>query len=322
MKPTINVVVTCTKRKRIFPERDLQLRSVRGRSLAERNRFWLFRLKKAAGKTTNARDLYAGDHWSVVRALDREVTNSKLAVDIWICSAGYGLVGLDAKLHPYAATFAVGFLDSITRGMSKLDPWEGGKQWWRLLTKWKGPTTGSPRSIAALARRHPQRPLLVVASPNYLSALEDDLLNAAKSLKGDGRLMIVTSASQRVPELSKYCLPCSAVLQSVVGGARTSLNVRLARKLLEEISPGKLNYSTARKKLERLVRQQPKSKPKPRRKTNDAAVRQFIIKALKRDPGVSCNALLRRFRAGGRACKYSRFRALFRPIKKEKANGS
>lgn len=317
MNPTINVVVTCTKRKRLSPKRELQLRSVKGRSLEEKNKLWLQGLKRAAGKKVTARDLYAGDHWSVVRALDRAVVESKLAVNIWICSAGYGLVGLDAKLHSYAATFAVGFPDSITRGMPKLDPRESAKEWWGFLTKWKGPTNGSPRSVAGLAKIHPHSPLLVVASPNYLTALEDDLLNAAKSLKGTGRLMIVTSASQRVSQLSEYCLPCSAVLQRVVGGARTSLNVRLARRLLEEIPADKFNHSTAQRKLVRLIRRQPKSERKPRQKTNDAAVERFIVEASKRDPRVGCDALLKRFRASGHACEYSRFRSLFRRIKKE-----
>jgi hypothetical protein len=318
MKPTINVVVTCTKRKRLSPKRELQLRSVKGRSLVEKNKLWLLRLKKALGEKTSARDLYAGDHWSVVRALDRAAADSKLSVNIWICSAGYGLVGLDAKLHPYAATFAVGFADSITRGMPKLDPGESAKEWWALLTKWQGPTTGSPRSIAGLAKIDPNSPLLVVASPNYLIALENDLLKAAKSLKGVGRLMIVTSASQRVSQLSEYCLPCSAVLQRVVGGARTSLNVRLARRLLEQIPSDEFNYSTAYKKLKRLIRQQPKCKRKARLKTNDEAVEKFIAKAFGSDQGAGCDALLKDLRASGRACEYSRFRSLFRRIKKEK----
>src|SRR5690348_14722814 len=98
MKPTINMVVTCTKRKRISPKRELQLRSVKGRSLAEKSRLWLRRLNKAAGKRIAARDLYAGDHWSIVRALDEAAADSKLAVNIWVCSAGYGLVSLDTKL--------------------------------------------------------------------------------------------------------------------------------------------------------------------------------------------------------------------------------
>ena len=322
MKPTINVVVTCTKRKRVSPKRELQLRSVKGRSLAEKNGLWLRRLDEAVGEGIAAQDLYAGDHWSVVRALDKAAADSKLRVKIWVCSAGYGLIDLDTKLHPYAATFSVGVADSITRGMRKLDPRDSAKQWWRLLTKWKGPTSGSPRSIAELARIHPHHSLLIVGSPNYLTALEDDLLKAAKSLKGVGRLMIVSGASARISQLSKYCLPCSAVLQSVVGGSRSSLNVRLARRLLEEIPPDKLNYSTAHAKLERLIRRQPKRKPKARRKTNDAAVRAFIIRAFVSNPGVGCDALLRRFRAGNRACEYSRFRAMFRRVNKEKANGN
>jgi hypothetical protein len=66
--PAINLVVTCTKRKTRTPLPGLQLRSVAGKTPAVRAAKWLRRLSSCRGETVPVAGLYAGDHWSVVRA--------------------------------------------------------------------------------------------------------------------------------------------------------------------------------------------------------------------------------------------------------------
>lgn len=315
-RTTINIVVTCTKRKRFAVERDLQLRTVRGGTVRERNRKWLRRLRNASGDAVSALELYAGDHWSAVKSLRQTAAESGFAVEIWICSAGYGLVPINANVHPYAATFSAGLPDSIARGIRDASVGDCAKQWWNLLTKWRGPSTRCPRSIQSLARRYPNRPLLIVASPSYLAAIEDDIELAARFLDDAGRLMIFSSSPPKASRITNHCLPCSAVLQRVVGGARTSLNVRVARTTLERLSPDKLNYGAAKRELQRLIGRQPKTEESARLRTSDSAVRRFIVRELKKNRRTAFGSLLRQFRDRGNACEYSRFRALFRGVQR------
>ena len=97
---TIHVVVTCTNRKiRPVPSR-LRLAQVRGASASQRAREWVARLgKEQTDSGVPARDLYAGEHWTVARGLpDYGDTHEK--VYLWACSAGYGLIPASAPDSP------------------------------------------------------------------------------------------------------------------------------------------------------------------------------------------------------------------------------
>jgi hypothetical protein len=321
MRPTINIVVTCTKRKRFSAKRELQLRTVGGKTVSEKNQMWLRRLRSSSGDRVLASELYAGDHWSVVRSLGETAAVSGFTAKIWICSAGYGLIPLNANVHPYAATFSPRLRDSITHGMPEASVDESARQWWRLLAKWAGPKVGCPRSIESLARRHPKSPLLIVASPSYLAAIEDDIELAAKLLNDSRSLLIFSGNPRKSSQIMRHCLPCSAVLQRVVGGARTSLNVRLARRMLERLAPGKLDHGRAKRELQRLIDRQPKMGGLRRQRTSDASIQEFILRGLKKDQDATFGSLLRQFRDRGNACEYSRFRALFRGIQRENLHG-
>src|SRR4051812_26361709 len=99
---TVNVVVTCTKRKgRPVAPRQMLRTVPDGRSIKQRAASWLNRLQ-GGGEATPVIDLYAGDHWSVVRSIavaHEEAPRARL----WVCSAGYGLVPLESHLLPYSA---------------------------------------------------------------------------------------------------------------------------------------------------------------------------------------------------------------------------
>src|SRR5262245_1787723 len=65
----LNLVVTCTKRKRRTVPRELRLQDVRPSPIENRAREWLTRLRTTAVEPMSAEQLYAGDHWCVVRSL-------------------------------------------------------------------------------------------------------------------------------------------------------------------------------------------------------------------------------------------------------------
>ena len=321
MVTAINIVVPCTKRKSRLATSDLQLRTIRSSTLREKHRIWLQRLRYASGDVLPARELYAGDHWSVVRSLAEAASKSGFAANVWVCSAGYGLIPLNAKVRPYAATFTSGFPDSVTRGIRDTSSDRIAKDWWTFLTKWQGPVPRAPRSIAVLARRYPNCPLLVAASPKYLNAIEEDVASAAQTVGDAGNLMIFSGNPRKDSRIASYYVPCPAVLQRAVGGARTSLNVRVLRKVLERTCPGELNHRAVQRLLERLIRQQPQPRRTQRRTVTDNAVVRYIARRLKADGASSFGALLRKFRDEGYACEYSRFRALFRDVQWRGSHG-
>ena len=147
-------------------------------SVQVRARRWLTRLQAATGKICVPTEaaLRRRSLWSVVRDLAADDLFGNRDIRIWVCSAGYGLVPLSGRIHPYSATFSAGHPDSVSRDLTVADGLHA--LWWELLAQWEGPAPGTPRSIAALAESFPDDLLLVVMSETYLTATALDLLKA------------------------------------------------------------------------------------------------------------------------------------------------
>jgi hypothetical protein len=252
-------------------------------------------------------DLYAGEHWGVA---SRIATNSSPAgseIELWVCSAGYGLIPADAPILPYSATFATGNPDSIPDGA------EGAVAWWASLSEWAGPAAGA-RSLADLVGSEDRARVLLVLSSSYMRACHDDICRAA-SLARNKQLSIISAGTSRDDELNEFLLPIDARLQSALGGTRQALNVRAAQYLL---AAGIETHAAMHDALSELLADQPELTRYERQPVGDAEVRAYIRKRLRGDNEATHTRLLRDFRDSNHACEQGRFAALFRSEKRER----
>ena len=309
--PQANIVVTCTKRKKRLPEEALKFRHVRKSSIEDGFNAWIERVNGSKHDTLPARSMYAGDHWSVATSLEQIAASSGYKAAIWVCSAGYGLIGIDSEINPYSATFSSSHPDTVCR-------WSNGKYrrsykeiWWQLLTGWPGPDPDAPRSIADLAAAEPARPLVVVASREYMEGIFNDCKRAREELEDPNLLSIVSVGSRDLPGLSANLLPSDISLRLMVGGSVRALNIRYTRKILEEVGFQDLRASVLHRKCTTLVAQSPKLPTISRAQTSDDEVQKFIWAALKQYGMTGHTVLLRRLRESGRACGQNRFSRIF-----------
>jgi hypothetical protein len=247
------------------------------------------------------RDLYAGEHWRVAETLPSLVADAN--AQLWVCSAGYGLVPDTAMVHPYAATLSPGHADSVP----------GDRQdaiaWWQSLADWRGPDLRAPRTIERLVRSDPDAVFLLVMSATYLHACNVDIEAAAAAISDRDRFMIVSTGTRPIGRLGHLLLPADARLQAYLGGTRGVLNVRLAGDLLAH---GLTNRAAAEKYLTRLLGNQPEIKRYDRKPLTDGEVIDWIRSAVQRRPGAKASPLLTEFRASGLACEQGRFKELHR----------
>ena len=179
------------------------------------------------------------------------------------------------------------------------------------------PTSSEPRSISRLAEKNPRARLLVVASPAYVAALEDDLRQAAGILHHPEQLIIVSTPSPLATgALAPHWIPSSAHLQAEMGGARLSLHARVARDILlraqDEVSF--LDAPRVREYYEQLIQRSAPPRRYERTPMTDDEVQQFIVRALSTE-ALSCSATLRRLRDSGRACEQQRFKRIFTELR-------
>lgn len=311
MAAELHIVASCTQRKRLPIPEMLKLRSVRAPDVEERARKWWRRVEAHSAVPIAAQELYAGDHWRIVQELPEVASRAGFSARLWVVSAGYGLIPAAAVIHSYSATFTAGQPDRVSLPGSGVPMQEQHQRWWKVLARQALPSFGPLRQVEQIAEASRDSFILVIASPPYVAAIQEDLLLAARTLRHPERLVIISAPSTlaRGP-LSTHLVPSSARLQTRLGGALVSLNIRMARHALQRARATNLDVRKLQGYYGRLIHRSAPPTRYERTPMTDDEVRDFIARALCTEPH-SCSAVLGLLRAGGHACEQQRFRRIF-----------
>lgn len=308
----VRIVVTCTDGKTIPARAPLRLRD-HPDGVGDRAERWIAALESAPVTGVAASSLYKGEHWSVARSLPALAADIGWDLELWVASAGYGLVRADAPVKPYAATFTNGQPDSVVRSPTRGVAESAAQRWWSTLSRWRGPEPTAPRSLEAIGNAAADVPLVFVGSAAYLRAVAPDLAAAALALDDVDRLLVVSGGSDG-PVVAQHRLPVDARLLHALGGTRISLNIRVAAQLVATANEHRFSLDRSREQLAGLLAQQPDLPTYDRLPLTDDEVRLFIENELDEEPTASQTALLRRLRDSARACEQKRFGALYREV--------
>ena len=297
--PLPNVIVTCTARKTLPVS--VEVGSLTNTYPDQRFDEWTRKLEPSSSTVKTAKDLYAGSSWSPVR----EIIDSARA-NVWIASAGYGLITPATSILSYSATFTRNHPDFVGADDVK----NGAQNWWSKLTA-RNIKREPISSISELVRQNPDIPLIASLSEDYWAALKSDFEEAARIVRSPENMVIVAAGVSEKGNLGGHFLPCSARLERELGRGRSALNVRTLAHILK-----KYPYLVGKRELFETFQQLLSSLddyPYPQRsQTSDEQVVEFIRRRKLDCPKVSHSSLLREFRAGGNACEQSRFRELFK----------
>ncbi len=312
----VNVIVSCTNRKRFASVPETCVGTVGGDDLETRLVLWKRNLRSAETAGHRADAVYMGDHWSVVRTIPDVARTAGLRVQLWICSAGYGLIRPDMRIKPYQATFARGEDDYIGAGLPEDE--HTLHRWWDGVCAYRFPMDSqAPRTIAGIAATFPRTPILVALSADYLSAVAEDLARVlARPYFHDHLAIVSCGTPQPHATWKRHLLPCDASLACTLGGALTSLNARIARYLVQSVTKTELTIHSLTRVAISMNRSRGTAVPSgiPQSDTNVAA---FIRNGLAEFPGASKTRLLQEFRRSGQACEQKRFGAIYARVRDE-----
>lgn len=298
----VHVVVTCTNRKTLPVPPGFRLASNTGRTADEAARAWIARISRAdSTPAIPAADLYAGEHWMIARQLSGLSTGE---VRLWVCSAGYGLISVAARIRPYSAAFS-GQQDRVPGGT------DGARQWWEALARWEGPEAGQPRSLRELTASDSSARFVLALSAAYLDACRNDIIDAVMEMPDPDRLLVISAGSKSTGRLADLMVPADARLQAELGGTRQALNTRIAARLLAQ---GLTSRAEATRYLTRMLADQPPIRRYARKQFRDEEVREIIAGHLAQEPGTPASRMLREFRDAGFACEQQRFARLHRQV--------
>lgn len=300
----INLIVTCTNRKG-SPSAPLnQARNLKGPSIAVRARAWSETLSASCDGVA-AEQVYKGDHWSVVRSI--APSRGPLKINVWVASAGYGLISPKSRIVAYAATLSGGHLDSVASSSEERRSW-----WESLIRNPPRVSPSGPRSVWQVAAKFSSSPLIIAASPEYIDAMAGDILVASKRLESSELLSVLCRAGGAPLELAPFAVHISANLAAELGGALTSLNARVLRWLVS-FGTEKLTRATITRYIKQLSGRCSARVVPQRSKMTDSEVRKHIYEE-QRVAVRSRSALLKVLREKGYAVEQSRFGKLYKEV--------
>jgi len=154
--------------------------------------------------------------------------------------------------------------------------------------------------------------MIVALSRTYLQAVLHDLTDAAEAMGKKSDLLLVSTGTP--PDgLEEVQLPCDARFVTSLGGTRTSLNARVADRIIVTSDQHEFDSVKVRNLLQNDLDHSKDILRYDRRKQTDLEIRNWIRTRLNIDSS-SRSSLLRELRDGGLACEQRRFARLYEEV--------
>ena len=270
---------------------------------------WLKHINKCE-KRVSALDLYVGEHWSVAK---EEYYRDRM---LWIISAGWGVINAETSICPYDATFSKGDDNSIFRSGNDEDGSiiNQNREWWKILHEKRS----LDLSLEKIFNEFSGDCFFIAASPQYLNVIEPELID----LKENGVItsentFVITSGKGINKKLKDLQYLVSEDFCSTLGGSRISLNIRLARYLMDDSESAKDIKTFVENKYSSLWDSAEPAKKYNRKKLCDDEVIILIKKMIEFENINSASGGLKELRKSGMACEQKRFGRLFNKTKEE-----
>lgn len=304
----VHLITNCTSNKRKFCSKPpIALSEIKKNKNESVVKEWL-ELLHYNGETVAAIDLYLGDHWSIAREIYKK---NKL---VWVISAGWGLINIETPIYPYNATFTKGDPNSVSYPDVNNSAIQQNRKWWNDLHKRRC----LDFSIEKLFEDFSGDYFFIAVSPQYINVIEPELAELKK--KGvitSKNTFILTSGKGLQESLRELQYLVSEDFCSILGGSRISLNIRLARYLMEGCDSHDDIQEFVTQKYNLLCDSSKPAKKYDRIKLSDEEVISFIKKVITDEDIRSATAGLKKLRSKGMACEQKRFGHLFKVVKEE-----
>ncbi len=304
------LVTSCTNRKKESASPELRARNLPIGTLSSVVSEWTNRVREAADRI-KARDLYGGRSFREALAAESE---------LFVCSAGLGVMGTEALIPPYNLTVTGTNSDNVLQRIQQPHPVHP-NEWWKSLLSGLG-----MEPLSAIIARYSDKLIVLALSSTYLQMVSEDL----DSLPDDTlrRLRVIGRPGTR--ELLPPRLAASTVVYddrlegagSGIAGTRSDFRQRAARHFIGTVLSKSPNANATEHDAlvaQSLVSYSPRVVEQRKRHSDDEL--KDIIRDVWKEVGGRVTVGLRTLRRQRHiACEQSRFKKLFAQVSEEIQN--
>lgn len=215
----IQVIVTCAANKTVEVPNDLQFRNLPKLPVSKAVNEWINRLKNVDTPLVKIIDLYKGGYWNIVKDIEQ---NPKVD-NVWVLSAGYGVVNSQQQVKPYSIALKDNSFDSIklnTEGESN----QSYQDWWDLITAKRQLT------LEDIYNQHSGDVFILYASFEYVKSIKNDLKHIIEKPN-----VLIVSPDTKIKEFTPYILNTSLRLRSYLGGNKMTVSPLTVKYLVNNI---------------------------------------------------------------------------------------
>lgn len=319
----LTIISTCSDRKRYAQNERLALSSFLSSNIWRTTLIrWIDAINDPHRMKFAARDVYSGKHWKETLNCHRLCSQQGFNCDLWIMSAGMGLIPMDYPIPVYSATFANG-ADSIHKldWGDERDNRTQNKIWWQGVNRNRG--WELPPTIAELSKQQcDNNCILIICSPPYYYAIEPELLQVIGN--NPNLLVFCAGLTSRMGSVHHSLRPHIVLIDDrfkslapEMNSVNVALNAVVAKWFISNhlglLQDGVMRvidyFAEIAKDLPRTIR-------KPVVSMTDDEVKEFISKNY--SPQSSASTLLRILRhQDNKSCEQKRFGKLFANYRKE-----
>lgn len=311
------LVTSCTNRKKRLAAPFLRARTLTVADISSVAFEWVGRLRGATDMGP-ARELYAG------RAFDESIKAAASGADLYVLSAGLGLVSAGASVPSYSLTVVGKDPDNVLLRIAGDGENRTPSRWWAALTNQLG--TAAP--LAELVSRSSESVIVLALPKTYLQLVTTDLAALSDAELSRLRIVGVKSSIEGLPAR----IAASAVVYderfesagSGFAGTKSDFAQRVARHFLNDVlskSPSGSCREHSDIVAEFLAHHlAPVTQHRPRYSDDEL---KDVIRDLWAEVGGRVTVGLRVLRRGRQiACEQGRFKKLFAEISEEKRNAN
>lgn len=325
-------IVTCVSQKTSKKSHSILDDHIKQGSLDSVFKQWQDTLSQSSLKQKEATKLYKGGLWGALLDCWGIVNGRMPEANLWVLSAGHGLIKGDERIVPYDITFQdpCDEVPSILSKVSYEQEPDARKRilqgWWKKLIKSKNHSSGSLESL--LSGLGKQDYALVVLGKDYLDAVYKDLKSGiSKSDYPENIAIISNSVNDSVAKrLQPNWLYADSRFINLPKTNSTFMNAKIAHTLLVQMFENSKgiswwsidNFNDYLKSVAANLAAPVKHDRTP---TTDMEVRQYIEESLQKQD-TPFSRLHRAYRDSGRACEYNRFKSLYKTVKVDLAGDS
>lgn len=264
--------------------------------------------------TVCAEDLYKGGHWATAKSI-----LNNYPVDLWVISAGLGLLHHKDNVVPYKATFAVGYDESIPLYSHEYVGKSFYRTWWKEITNRSIFKSNHPTSILDLMKKKKKDYYIICGSPDYINAIELDIINGLEYLVDAKKQLLIITSRKINDRLVAYLFKTNQNMAQWLKCNMLMLNISVAKYIVKEFTSKQLSdLNELSINILDELKELPVREVKKGTRRSPEEVKDFILKLMQQNPGMSATRALREFRDSGNSFEEKRFRAEFKALMEAK----